>query len=51
MKKWTVNSALSAVNAEVNGKVLIVTQRTGLTQCGALDFLRNHCGYTISFKN
>lgn len=49
---WTQNDAISALKsgAEINGKVIAVTGLVGLTACSALDYLRNHCGFTVIAK-
>lgn len=49
---WTQNAAISALKsgAEINGKVITVTGLVGLTACSALDYLRNHCGFTVIAK-
>lgn len=50
MKKvWTVQEALKAVTGSVNGKVISYSGKgtKGLSECGALDFLKNHAGYTV----
>lgn len=49
-KEWTVSKALNEVGGMVKGKVVVVATHTGLTQCGAIDYLRLHARYTIIYK-
>ena len=47
---WTESSALSVVNkgdVEIRGRRIVIGKRglSGLTACGALDYLVNYCGY------
>lgn len=50
MRKWDLHKALNYASGEVNGKVILVRERTGLTQCSALDYLKNYHGYTVIYK-
>lgn len=41
-------SVLSKAGAEVSGKrIKIKDGVSGLSVCSAMDYLRNHCGYTV----
>lgn len=48
-KQWTVQTALKVVSGTVKDKVITYGGKGthGLNECSALDFLRNHAGYTV----
>jgi len=47
-RKWTERSALRFVrNVNTNRKLITLDGKATLTECGAMDFLKNHCGYRI----
>lgn len=50
---WTQQTAMAALkgNVEIKERVIIVRGGlSGLTACGAVDYLKNHCGYTLLFQ-
>ena len=53
-RRWTENGAISMLNAngaEVKKKFIVIRNGLkGLSACSALDFLKNHCGYTVSLQ-
>lgn len=49
-KQWTRSEALNWLSGEVKGNTLFLENGTkGLTGCGALDYLINHCGFNVVF--
>jgi hypothetical protein len=57
-KRWELSSAIAFLEGrgvEIKGKDIFVTKTLGsLRAGGALDYLKNHCGYKVfvgSFKN
>ncbi len=49
MRNYNEGSALAKVRGgvEVKGKTLTVRGSLGVKSWGAVDFLKNHCGYTV----
>lgn len=54
MKKYTEQSAYALVNRQqgvtINSKTIIVEKSLGLSVWGAIDFLRNHCAFTVAIR-
>jgi hypothetical protein len=51
MKKWTETKARKVVGTDkiTDKHVVVRGGLSGLTACSALDFLTNHCKYTVAF--